>query len=159
MLRDMSAPEPGAGDATAREALRAAGLRVTPQRVAILDVLTSAGGHHLSADDVWEQLSSARLSLDRSTAYRVLADLTDAGLLTQVRFADGVARFEVQSQVHHHAVCTLCGVTQDVPVRLIQPLSSALRRTTGFAMAPDEPLLVHGLCAVCAASAGSQPPS
>ena len=142
----------------ARDALRAVGLRVTPQRIAILEVLSSAEGHHLSADDVWERLSALRLSLDRSTAYRVLADLTDAGILTQVRFADGVARFEMQSQVHHHAVCTRCGATEDVPPRLIQPLTMALRQATGFAMAPEEPVLVRGLCAVCAAREHGRPP-
>ena len=145
-------------DESARDALRAAGLRVTPQRIAILEVLSSAEGRHLSADDVWERLSALRLSLDRSTAYRVLADLTDAGILTQVRFADGVARFEVQSQVHHHAVCTRCGATEDVPARLMQALATSLQRATGFALAPEEPVLVHGLCAVCAArAAGDQP--
>ena len=140
-----------AADDPARDALRAAGLRVTPQRIAILDVLSSANGHHLSADDVWDRLSQARLSLDRSTAYRVLADLTDAGLLTQVRFADGVARFEMQSQVHHHAVCTRCGATEDVPPRLMQALATSLQRATGFTVSPVEPMLVHGVCAACAA--------
>ncbi|MHB8718703.1 MAG: Fur family transcriptional regulator [Candidatus Dormibacteria bacterium] len=141
---------------SARDALRAAGLRVTPQRVAILEVLSAAEGRHLSADDVFAQLSTSSLRLDRSTAYRVLADLTDRRLLTQVRFADGVARFEVQSRTHHHAVCVRCAATEDVPGRVIQPLSSALRRATGFVMAPDEPLLVRGLCAACARA---QPPS
>src|ERR1700676_842760 len=98
-----------------REALRSAGLRVTPQRVAVLSALHNARGDHLSADDVWQHLSRSSSLLDRSTAYRVLADLTDVGLLTQVRFDDGVARFEVQSQAHHHAVCTQCGSTSDLP--------------------------------------------
>src|ERR1700676_3527065 len=89
----------------APDVLRAAGLRATPQRVAVLEALGDAGGEHLSADDVWQRLAAVNSTMDRSTAYRVLADLTDVGLLTQVRFADGVARFEMQSIAHHHAVC------------------------------------------------------
>jgi len=70
--------------------------------------------------------------------------------LTQWRFADGVARFEVQGRAHHHAVCVQCGRTEDVPVELVKPLSAALARTTGFAVAMDEPLLVRGRCRACA---------
>jgi Fur family ferric uptake transcriptional regulator len=133
-----------------REALRSAGLRVTPQRVAVLSALHNAGGDHLSADDVWQHLSSSSSLLDRSTAYRILADLTDVGLLTQVRFDDGVARFEVQSRAHHHAVCTHCGSTTDLPDGWVAPLSASLARDLGFAVSPEERLLVRGTCGKCA---------
>ena len=139
-----------------RDALRDAGLRVTPQRLAVLGALSDAGGAHLSADDIWQYLSP-KWSMDRSTAFRVLADLTDAGLLTQVRFADGVARFEMQSRAHHHAVCGRCGATADVPVAMVRPLHVALAKTMGFVVAPDEPLLVRGTCRACARDALDQP--
>jgi Fur family ferric uptake transcriptional regulator len=132
-----------------RDALRNAGLRVTPQRVAVLSALHNARGDHLSADDVWEHLSRSSSLLDRSTAYRVLADLTDVGLLTQVRFDDGVARFEVQSRAHHHAVCTHCGSTSDLPDELVAPLSTSLARHLGFTVSPEERLLVRGTCRKC----------
>jgi Fur family transcriptional regulator, ferric uptake regulator len=144
----------GAAEATrgaTRDALRGAGLRVTPQRVAVLETLSDAGGHHLSADDVWQRLSSAGSSMDRSTAYRVLADLADAGLLTQVRLEDSVARFEVQGVAHHHAVCVVCGSTQDVPVDALRPLSATLARRTGFRVSLREPLMVRGTCRDCTA--------
>jgi Fe2+ or Zn2+ uptake regulation protein len=134
--------------------LREAGLRVTPQRLAVLETLGDARGEHLSADDVWQHLPR-RVTMDRSTAFRALADLTDAGLLTQVRFADGVARFEVQSRVHHHAVCRVCGSTADVPAALVRPLAAALVRGLRFAIAPDEPLLVRGTCDTCRAGAAT----
>lgn len=72
-----------------------------------------------------------------------------AGLLSQVRFADGVARFEVQSCAHHHAICTQCGLTEDVPVDLVMPLGSALNRTMGFTLSLDEPLLARDTCRTC----------
>ena len=144
------APGGGAG-AASRAALRDAGLRVTPQRLAVLEALANADGDHLSADDLWQQLP-AGASMDRSTAYRVLADLSDVGLLTQVRFSDGISRFEVQSRAHHHAACRRCGATEDLPAALIKPLAAAVRRRTGFVVAADEPLLVRGTCAVCAAA-------
>jgi Fur family transcriptional regulator, ferric uptake regulator len=139
-----------------RDTLRGAGLRVTPQRVAVMETLSDAGGHHLSADDVWQRLSAGGSSMDRSTAYRVLADLADAGLLTQVRLEDGVARFEMQGVAHHHAVCVVCGSTQDVPADAVGPLSATLARRTGFRVSLREPLMVRGTCRDCAAGGMSR---
>jgi Fe2+ or Zn2+ uptake regulation protein len=131
-------------------AIRAAGLRATPQRLAVLGVLARAGGHHLSADDVWQRLREGGGEMDRSTVYRVLAQLTEAGLLEQVRLGDGVARFEIQEVAHHHAVCTRCGATEDVSVEVVHALSLRIRRQTGFVLG-HQPLLLPGLCAACAA--------
>lgn|SRR5487761_1113492 len=149
---------PGRRPGQPRAALRAAGLRVTPQRLAVLEVLSNAGGDHLSADDVCQQLAAADSSVDRSTAYRVLADLADVGLLTQVRFADGVARFEVQSCTHHHAVCVRCGSTEDISDDLVRPLSVALGGAMGFAVSADVPLLVRGTCRDCLARGDAAAP-
>ena len=89
--------------------------------------------------------------MDRSTVYRVLADLTDAGLLEQVRLGDGIARFEIQEVAHHHAVCTRCGDTEDVSEDAVRALSTRMRRESGFLLG-HHPLLFPGLCAACASS-------
>ncbi len=140
---------PRSGERTAREAVRAAGLRATPQRLAVLHVLGHAGGRHLSADDVWLRLRDERAEMDRSTIYRVLAQLTEAGLLEQVHLGDGVARFEIQEEPHHHAVCTRCGATEDVSVDAVHALAARMRRESGFVLA-HHPLLLPGLCSACA---------
>lgn len=139
---------------TARQRIRAAGLRVTPQRLAVLSILQSAGHDHLSADDVWRRLRSSSAEMDRSTAYRVLADLTEAGLLQQAHLGDGVARFEIQAVAHHHAVCTVCGATEDVDAGLIERLGRQMRRNSGFVLGV-QPLLLAGRCAGCAVTGAS----
>jgi len=140
-----------AGEAADREAIRAAGLRATPQRVAAYEAMQRAAGRHLSADDVWQELRRHPAGMDRSTAYRILADLARAGLLKEVRLADGVARFEIQHAAHHHAVCTNCGATEDVDPAALRALSRRLRDDTGFVMG-EVPLLLPGLCRACAAA-------
>ena len=144
----------GAGELEGRRgaggALRAAGLRATPQRIAVLAVLQRAEGAHLSADDVWQRLHTATGGMERSTVYRVLAQLTEAGLLEQVPLGDGVARFEIQEVAHHHAVCTRCGATEDVGVEAVRALAVRLRRESGFVLG-HHPLLLPGPCAGCAA--------
>jgi Fur family ferric uptake transcriptional regulator len=145
------APKPPEATELARQRLRGVGLRVTPQRLAVLATLQAADGHHLSADDVWRRLRSSAGEMDRSTAYRALADLTDAGLLQQAQLGDGVTRFEIQDEAHHHAVCTVCGATEDVGVDAIERLGRQLRKDTGF-MLGTQPLLLAGRCAGCASA-------
>ena len=144
-------PKPPDAAQSARQRLRGAGLRVTPQRLAALAALQAADGHHLSADDVWRRLRSSVGEMDRSTAYRVLADLTEAGILQQAQLGDGVTRFEIHEAAHHHAVCTICGATEDVGVDAIERLGRQLRRDTGFVLG-SQPLLLAGRCAGCAGS-------
>lgn len=138
------------GEEARRESVRAAGLRATPQRLAAYEAMQRAGGRHLSADDVWQQLRRHPAGMDRSTAYRILGDLARSGLLKEVRLADGVARFEIQDAAHHHAVCTQCGATEDVGPGPLRALTRRLRSDTGFLLG-EQPLLLPGLCAVCAA--------
>jgi len=133
-----------------REAIRAAGLRATPQRMAAYEAMQRAGGRHLSADDVWQQLRRHPAGMDRSTAYRILGDLARASLLKEVRLADGVARFEIQHAAHHHAVCTNCGATEDVSPGVLRALSRRLRADSGFLLG-EQPLLLPGVCSECAA--------
>lgn len=150
----MTAPAKSARDhedETARAAIRAAGLRATPQRLAAYEAMQRAGGLHLSADDVWQQLRAHPAGMDRSTAYRILGDLARSGLLKEVRLADGVARFEIQQAAHHHAVCTQCGATEDVEPDSVRALSKRLHAGTGFVLG-EQPLLLPGLCASCAAT-------
>lgn len=135
----------------AGDALRAAGLRATPQRIGVLDILQRVEGAHLSADDVWQRLQAAGGGMERSTVYRVLSQLTEAGLLEQVPLGDGVARFEIQEVAHHHAVCTRCGATEDVGIEVVRALAVRMRRETGFVLG-HHPLLLPGLCAACAAA-------
>jgi Fur family ferric uptake transcriptional regulator len=119
-MRSPTSKAPRNGDAATRETIRAAGLRATPQRLAVLSVVARAGGAHLSADDVWLELRQGSGEMDRSTVYRVLADLTKAGLLEQVRLGDGVSRLrrETGFVLGHHplllpGLCGTCAVSRD----------------------------------------------
>ncbi|MCB9538304.1 MAG: transcriptional repressor [Myxococcales bacterium] len=99
-----------------KDALRAAGLRATQGRVAVLGHLRGAETPR-SHGDVVEAL--AELQLDRASVYRNLMDLTRAGLLRRFDAGDHVWRFEsarpAESHDHAHFVCTDCGTVQCLP--------------------------------------------
>jgi O6-methylguanine-DNA--protein-cysteine methyltransferase len=64
-----------------REALKAHGLRTTPQRQAILRAFDASTSEHLSAEEIHARASLSLTSLSRATVYATLAELTELGLL------------------------------------------------------------------------------
>src|SRR6188474_2423043 len=97
---------------TARESLRAAGLRSTTSRVAVLQHVAAAS-KPLSHADVSDVLVPE--GYDKSTLYRCLVELADAGLLARLDAGDHAWRFELRrgeahaDSEHPHFVCVDCG--------------------------------------------------
>jgi Fur family ferric uptake transcriptional regulator len=94
--------------------IRAAGLRCTTARLAVMQHLDTAVGPRTHAE-VSEALTHR--GFDRATIYRNLTELTEAKLVTRVELGDHVWRFEIKRPGHHgavaedhpHFVCTTCG--------------------------------------------------
>lgn len=98
------------------ERLRAAGLRVTAQRIAIIEALRAHP--HASADAIFTEVRESIPGLALPTVHSVLGDLTTAGLVRRVNLPDvGSALFELQyaDDNHHHMQCVECGRVEDVP--------------------------------------------
>lgn len=101
-----------ASDIEAR--IRAAGLRCTRARVAVLGRLLQSPGP-VSHAEMAELLADE--GFDRATIYRNLTELTEAGMATRVDVGDHVWRFELNrhhasgghGDDHPHFVCTSCG--------------------------------------------------
>ncbi|GIG27517.1 Fur family transcriptional regulator [Cellulomonas marina] len=105
--------------------LRAAGLRVTATRRAVLDTLGAAGRHaadpaspdhpHLTAADVEHEVRARLGTVSTQAVYDCLDALTAAGLLRRVEPAGHPARYETRvGDNHHHLVCRSCGAMVDV---------------------------------------------
>lgn len=102
-------PDPTAG--SLRDELRAAGLRATASRIAVLRLLRQAHTP-VSHAEVTEQLQSE--GFDRATLYRNLFDLNRVGLARRSDLGDHVWRFETAQKghatdEHPHFVCNQCG--------------------------------------------------
>lgn len=100
--------------ATAAEALRRAGLRVTAPRVGVLDALAANAGHHSVADV--ERLVRQRLgAVSTQGVYDVLRALDGAGLVRRIELSGAAAHYEAQTgDNHHHLICRSCGRVVDV---------------------------------------------
>ena len=131
----------------ARTLLKERGLRSTAPRVAVLRVLSIAD-RPLSYGEVHERLSEG--DWDRTTIYRNLIKLRDAGLAPLVSRADGIDRYSLAgsgSHHHHpHFMCEDCGTLICLPANVIAPKSLGTGWSTSIAEA-----MVHlrGTCPDC----------
>ena len=94
--------------------LRASGLKLTPQRLAIVREL-AADETHPTAQELFERLRPAMPTMSFATVYNTLDALAAAGLCAALSLAPGPARFDPNMRAHHHAVCDRCGLVRDVP--------------------------------------------
>lgn len=134
---------------TGAERLRAAGLRATLPRVAVLDTLAAAGGHR-SADELLALLARERVRLARASAYNVLDDLVAAGLVMRADAGPGRARYEIAERWHHHFVCRRCERVVDVPC--LTGSRPCLEATVSGAEIDEAQVILRGLCRDCRAA-------
>jgi Fur family ferric uptake transcriptional regulator len=135
--------------------LRAAGLRRTAPRVAVLAALRDEPGHR-RVDEVVEAVRGRLGRVSTQAVYDVLGALEAAGLARRVQPAGGAARFEARTTDHHHAVCRECGAITDIdgPRR---PLARAdLAGVSAGFVADHVELTLWGRCAACVV-AGATP--
>lgn len=122
--------------------LKRAGLKLTPQRMAIVREL--AGDEtHPTAQDLFDRLREAFPTMSFATVYNTLDTLAAHGLLRSIRLGSGAAvRFDPNTSAHHHAVCEACGVIVDLPAE--PPPAHA----HGFRVRTEE-RTYRGLCSRC----------
>ena len=138
-------PNPRPLDAAA--ALRAAGLRVTRPRLAVLAALQESP--HARVENVAASVRADIGSVSLQAVYDVLRVLGTAGLVRRIDLAGTPSRFEVRvGDNHHHVVCRECGITSDVDCAVGQAPCLDPVETHGFAI--DEAEVTYwGLCPDC----------
>ena len=136
-----------------RGLVRAKGLRATPSRLAVLELLR-ASDSPMSHGDVADRLASQ--AWDRATIYRNLTDLAEVGLVRRTDVGDHVWRFEAltddhEAAAHPHFVCTECGTVECLPeVELAMRTSRSSRARPPRAVKQRQvEVHVRGLCDAC----------
>lgn len=129
--------------------LKAAGLKITTPRMRILDLLTTSGDRHLSAEEIYQQLHKIDSDISIATIYRVLTQFETAGLVIRHNFETGHSVFELNQGEHHdHLVCMKCRKVVEFHDAIIEARQKELTQRFGFMM-KDHCLTIYGLCQVC----------
>ena len=137
---------------TVGDRLRERGLRWTPQRRTVIEVLAETDGHVTGADLV-ERCRARDISTIPSMVYRTLDVLEELGLVRHGHGADGHEEFHVRPQVEHgHLHCAECGATWELETSQASAIESAFRAIDGFEIDIAHVTLV-GRCRICASRA------
>lgn len=137
------------------EELRGRGLRVTRQRLAVLDAI--AEHPHVPAEAVHTAVARRLPEITVQSVYTVLHDLTAHQLLRRFDPPGSAARYEARTgDNHHHAICTVCGRIEDVDCAHGQ--APCLDAPPGLGMEIEAADVVfRGVCLNCAERRSRQP--
>lgn len=95
------------------ETYKKLGLKLTPQRLAILEYLEQTR-EHPSAEDIYNALKERFPSMSFATVYNTLEVLTEKGLIKELGIDSSKKRFDPFLHPHHHFICRKCGKIVDV---------------------------------------------
>jgi len=129
-------------------ALRAESLRLTSQRLAVMeDILASEG--HRECDDIFLSLRERGIPVSRATIYRTLDILEQVGFVRKLDIGDGRFRYENKlAQSHHdHLICLECGRIIEFVDRGIERRQERLSKEHDFRLISH----VHQLFGICRA--------
>ncbi|MBA3825622.1 MAG: transcriptional repressor [Ktedonobacterales bacterium] len=129
------------------------GLRVTPQRLLVVQTINEAD-HHLTAEEISTRIREHFPAIHQGTVYRTLESLREAGLISESHLGDRSAVYElIGTQTHHHLVCDHCGNITEIDDAPLERLRAELAAQNGF-RARTEHIAIFGLCQHCATVLG-----
>ena len=129
------------------ETLKQKGLKLTPQRRLIVDIIHDAHAH-LSAEDIIDSVQRRMPGVNKSTIYRTLDILEEAGCVYKSESNDHFIYHHAEEGHHHHLVCMKCGKTVECAENLFHPVEQSLHKNYGFA-ADFKHIVINGLCDSC----------
>ncbi len=134
--------------------LKSVGLKATTPRLRILELFQKCaeeGGErrHLSAEDVFKELSSQGYDIGLATVYRVLTQFEQANILVRHHFDSDRALYELEEGTHHdHLVCLGCGKVVEFVDPDIERAQLAVAKRYGYQLV-DHSLVLYGICEDC----------
>ena len=133
--------------------LKSVGLKATASRMRILELFQRAheagAERHLTAEDIYKQLSAENIEVGLATVYRVLTQFESAGLIVRHYFGNDRATYEVDDGAHHdHIVCTRCGRVEEFMDKEIEKRQKQIANRLGFEL-EGHSLSLYGVCSDC----------
>jgi len=134
-----------------RAYLRAHNLPVTPQRVAVAELILLRD-RHFSAEEIAQELARGSERVGTATIYRTLDVLVKSGLVVERDFGEGFRRFESARDMpqHEHLLCTSCGRVIEFQDERLERMTTLIAESKGFARQRHR-LVIYGVCESCRA--------
>lgn len=137
-----------------KDLLREKGLKVTSQRLMVLNILSAHGDEHLTVEEIYDLAKEESPEIGLATIYGTVQVLLELHVIEKVTFDDGFARYELNGEEtgsghrHHHAICTQCGKVYSLETDLLDTLEKQVFESLGFEVT-DHEVKLYGLCSAC----------
>jgi Fur family transcriptional regulator, peroxide stress response regulator len=133
----------------ALETLKESGVRITPQRHAILEYLINSLSHP-TADDIYKSLEGKFPNMSVATVYNNLRVFREVGLVKELTYGDASSRFDFTTSEHYHIICENCGKIVDFHYPGLDEVEHLASHVTGFKVGHHR-MEIYGTCPDCAA--------
>ncbi len=126
------------------ERCRQAGLKITPQRIAVYEILINSHNHP-TVEEIYEEVKKRYPFVSLATVYRTVETLEQMGLAKKVCYWGSSARYDANTEEHHHLICVKCGAIRDLYMDQELSIPEELEgfKTEGYSVN------VYGLCPDC----------
>ena len=132
------------------ELLRSKGLKVTPQRIAILNMLMSTK-EHPTAEANFKALEPTNPTMSLATVYKTLDSFTELGLVQELSIDGESLHYDYTTEFHPHIICRKCGCVIDVDIDVTNELNEIVNKITASTShnIDKEQLFFYGICEKC----------
>ncbi|WP_417334575.1 Fur family transcriptional regulator [Halarcobacter sp.] len=120
-------------------------LKVTPQRVAIVEELYSNG--HMNIDELYKKLLEKFPSISLATIYKNVNAMVEKVFLNEVKIPEAKSVYELAKEEHSHLVCSSCGKIEDITIDT-SVLQSSIKEESAFQI-QNVDVVFSGLCKSC----------
>jgi Fur family peroxide stress response transcriptional regulator len=127
--------------------LKNSGVRITPQRHAIIEFLIESQSHP-TADEIYKALEGKFPNMSVATVYNNLRALREVGMVKELTFGDSSSRFDYVTSEHYHIICEKCGKMTDFHYDGLNSIHALVEKETGYSVT-NHRMEVYGVCPSC----------
>ncbi len=137
-----------------KKILKEKGLKVTRQRLVVLEVLAGNAEEHLTAEEIYDRVKADNPDIGLATVYRTVQLLLELELIDRISLDDGFVRYEIadrrerERHRHHHLICLKCGSVTAFQRDMLEALETGVKTALGFHVT-DHEVKLYGFCRDC----------
>ncbi|MEA3373395.1 MAG: transcriptional repressor [Campylobacterota bacterium] len=130
---------------TTTELLKSYELKVTPQRMAIVEELASFG--HLGIDELYQKLTKRFPTISLATIYKNTNAMVEKLFVQEVKLPNQKSKYELVKAEHAHVICGVCGRVEDITLDT-ESMVDEVSRISHYKIERDD-LVFSGICPAC----------
>ena len=127
--------------------LREKGLKVTPQRIAVYNMLMNTY-EHPNAEMIYKSLEPTNPTMSLATVYKTLDFFKQLGLVQELNVGEPSSRYDAVVKCHPHTVCKVCGKVDDLHMEALTDVTKKLVPNLDFDVEMEQ-LILYGTCGEC----------